>query len=89
MVFIIFVLCASLHMEAFAEPSFATLNYALYNRLYIYIVISSIMVVFPVYTSLFDECSFVLVQWLPVRAINILYCPVGVWARVLTMAANY
>ena len=46
-------------MEAFAEPSFAALNYA-----FVYIiVISSIMVVFPVYTSLFDECSFVLVQW--------------------------
>ena len=58
----IFVLYKFLHMEAFAEPSFVALSYALDNFYVNIIDISSTVVVFPVYLLFFDKCSFELVQ---------------------------
>ena len=56
------------------------------TMLCIFIVIISMIVVFPVYTSLCDEYSFVLVQfcqWMFYRIVQL-----EIWGRVLTMAAD-
>ena len=83
--------CTSFAYGGICRTSFAALNYVSVHFVFVYIiiVISSIMVVFPVYTSLFWRVQFCVGPVMPVKAINILYVQFGVWARVLTMAANY